>query len=119
MTAGVTVRKRHRNETMRILYLANYRLPTEKAHGIQIVKMCEAFADAGADLTLAYPDRITEISGTIFDYYGVRRKFGVEQLQVRDFVDRVPLGFLWTSILFMVGAIRHLRRTRYREWVYC
>ena len=29
---------------MNILYLANVRLPTEKAHGAQIMKMCEAFA---------------------------------------------------------------------------
>ena len=30
----------------RVVYLADVRLPTEKAHGWQIVKMCEAFAAA-------------------------------------------------------------------------
>jgi len=35
-----------------ILYIANIRLPTEKAHGLQIVQNCEAFADAGVDVTL-------------------------------------------------------------------
>ncbi len=32
---------------MTIYYLANVRLPTEKAHGIQIMQMCEAFAEHG------------------------------------------------------------------------
>ncbi len=33
-------------------YLAPVRLPTEKAHGLQIVQNCEALAAAGADVTL-------------------------------------------------------------------
>ena len=36
----------------RLIYIANIRLPTEKAHGLQIVQNCEAFADAGADVSL-------------------------------------------------------------------
>jgi hypothetical protein len=31
---------------MKLLYCANIRVPTEKAHGLQIVQYCEAFADA-------------------------------------------------------------------------
>jgi len=31
----------------KIIYIANARIPTEKAHGIQIMKMCEAFANYG------------------------------------------------------------------------
>jgi len=27
---------------MKLIYIANARIPTEKAHGIQIMKMCEA-----------------------------------------------------------------------------
>ena len=30
----------------KLLYLANIRLPTEKAHGLQIMQNCEAFAEA-------------------------------------------------------------------------
>ena len=33
---------------MKILYLANIRLPSEKAEGLQVMKMCEAFAKAKA-----------------------------------------------------------------------
>jgi glycosyltransferase involved in cell wall biosynthesis len=34
---------------MRLIYVANARIPTEKAHGLQIMKMCEAFALRIAD----------------------------------------------------------------------
>ena len=54
---------------MKILYLANLRLPTEKAYGIQIAKMCEAFADSGQEVLLFYPHRQNPvISQDIFSY---------------------------------------------------
>jgi hypothetical protein len=31
----------------KLVYIADIRLPTEKAHGIQIMEMCSAFADLG------------------------------------------------------------------------
>ena len=36
---------------MRITYIANVRLPTEKAHGLQIMKMCEALGKHQAPST--------------------------------------------------------------------
>lgn len=40
---------------MRLMYLAYQRLPTTRAHGYQIAKMCSAFAGAGLDVTLVQP----------------------------------------------------------------
>jgi hypothetical protein len=42
-------------QELRVIYLANARLPTEKAHGYQICKMCEAFALNGAEVVLLHP----------------------------------------------------------------
>lgn len=42
---------------MKLAFLANARLPTEKAHGHAIVKTCEAFAALGADVELWHPRR--------------------------------------------------------------
>ena len=62
---------------MKIAYLARRRIPSVNAHSVQIVEMCEAFADIGHDVVLVArtgdecPDRI-------FDRYGVRRNFEVE-----------------------------------------
>ena len=43
---------------MKLLYIGNIRLPTEKAHGLQIMQNCEAFADAGADVSLWAAQRV-------------------------------------------------------------
>ena len=42
---------------IRIAYIARMRMPTERAHGIQIMRMCEALASQGADVTLYYSRR--------------------------------------------------------------
>ncbi len=47
---------------MKLLYITNFRIPTEKAHGIQIMKMCEAFATCGTDVELVAPLRKTPIA---------------------------------------------------------
>ena len=70
---------------VKILYLANIRLPTEKAHGFQIAKMCEQFAVAGADVELRAPRRRTPITEDISSYYGVRRNFRVVYVDCMDF----------------------------------
>ena len=85
---------------MKILYIAAIRLPTEKAHGVQIMKTCEALSDNGAEVELVIPERVNALSGDAFAYYGVRKnfllticnmpKFGISAI---EFV----LGLLWFS----------------------
>jgi glycosyltransferase involved in cell wall biosynthesis len=75
--------------TGRLLYVANARLPTEKAHGHAIVKMCEAYAKAGIEVELWHPRRRQDprISGRrVFDYYGVAPTFGVRTLANIDVI---------------------------------
>jgi len=77
---------------MKLLYIANMRFPTEKAHGLQIMQNCEAFADAGADVTLWVTRRFnTPQMRAIADpwaYYGVKRNFTVRRLPC---IDLMPL----------------------------
>lgn len=70
---------------MKLLYIANLRLPTEKAYGIQIAKTCEAFANQGVDLTLVYPTRQNEIKDDFFDYFTVARNFKLNKIKSPDF----------------------------------
>lgn len=71
---------------MKILYLSNSRLPTEKAYGIQIIKMCEAFSVSGAEVLLAYPHRRSpHINLGLFEYFNVKTKFKTKQLNTPDF----------------------------------
>jgi glycosyltransferase involved in cell wall biosynthesis len=72
----------------RLFYLANVRMPTEKAHGLQIMQMCEAFARAGDNLRLIVPRRInTAEMSAIADawaYYGVARNFAMTRIPCLD-----------------------------------
>ena len=70
---------------VRILYVVNQRMPTEKAYGIQIAKMCEAFALNVVDVTLLMPQRGNPSRKTVFEYYGTINNFKIIQLRCLDF----------------------------------
>jgi glycosyltransferase involved in cell wall biosynthesis len=97
---------------MKIVYLANVRMPTEKAHGLQIMKMCEAFARAGHEVELVVTDRATAITESPFAYYGVEERFAITRLPVIDTVSRGRLGFLVSACSFGLRARGHVRRIR-------
>ena len=71
---------------MKLIYIANARIPTEKAHGIQIMQMCEAFTNAGNEVELVLPQRLNYIKGDPFEYYGVERNFKIKKLPCLDLI---------------------------------
>lgn len=79
---------------MKILYLANIRLPTEKAHGLQIMQNCEAFAEAGAEVRLWGARRVNtpELAAIsdVWAHYGVKRIFSITRLPCIDLMPLVP-----------------------------
>ena len=81
---------------MNILYIANLRLPTEKAYGLQIVKMCEAFANLDLHTTLLVPSRNNQIKKSIFEYYNVKGNFTFKKAWSPD--------FYWPGILDKVAV---------------
>lgn len=88
-------------ELMRILYIANVRMPTEKAHGVQIMKMCEAWG-AGHKVALFAPMRFNYIKTDPFDFYGVRRCFTIKKVLSLDFL---PLGNILGKAAFWAQNI--------------
>src|SRR3989344_2047521 len=100
----------------KLLYLSNLRLPTEKAYGIQITKMCEAFAEAGVSVELVYPYRKNPIKADVFDYYSVKKVFKVAKLPALDFhffgaFDKTVVGlksFISAVVLFFYILFRRL-----------
>ena len=60
-----------------MIYLANIRIPTEKAHGFQIMKMAEAFSKAGINLELVLPTKKNQEFKGIdpFNHYQVKNNF--------------------------------------------
>jgi len=93
---------------MKMLYIANARIPTEKAHGIQIMKMCEAFARSGADVNLIVPWRFNTIKEDPFYYYNVERIFKITTIPSIDFVAFGRLGFLIQTLSFISFAIGYV-----------
>ncbi|TAL49398.1 glycosyltransferase [Patescibacteria group bacterium] len=90
--------------SMKLIYIANIRLPTEKAHGIQIMKMCEAFAAQGVGVKLVVPRRKNFIKDDPFLYYGIKRKFKIIKIPCLDLVRWGKLGFLIESLTFFEFA---------------
>lgn len=88
---------------MVIHYLANARLPTEKAHGLQIVQNCEALAAAGADVTLVVPRRYNPAfrDADPWMHYGVARRFAIERVVC---LDLFPLG-RWCEPVAAIGVL--------------
>lgn len=70
---------------MKIIYITNSRIPTEKAHGYQIVKMCEEFAGRGALVELWLPSRTNEITEDIRSFYGLKNNFTIRIIKGFDF----------------------------------
>lgn len=87
-----------------IVYLANARIPTPRAYGLQIVKTCEAFAVHGAEVELVTPTRHTTITADAYTYYGVQKNFKLTQVATPDYVRFGSLGFLISAIWFSEKA---------------
>jgi glycosyltransferase involved in cell wall biosynthesis len=71
---------------MKIAYIANARMPTEKAHGLQIMHMCRAFSQIGHDVTLIIPSRKNWIEKSIWEFYGLEPCFKVIRVPIIDFI---------------------------------
>ena len=103
----------------RLVYLTSARLPTEKAHGLQIMKMCEAFADNGLDVTLLYPHRrqppgMASSDGP-FSFYGVRPVFEAKRLPCFDvgFLKRISESLWFWTLDFTATASILLESRRF------
>lgn len=97
---------------MKFVYIAAIRLPTEKAHGMQIMKTCEALAGEEIAVELIIPTRQNPIQEDPFSYYGVKKNFTITRLRCPDFVSGNlfgALGFWLQSWLFYRAVKKYLR----------
>src|SRR3989338_4767794 len=89
---------------MKLLYIADIRLPTEKAHGAQIMKTCEAFSLNGIDTELIVPWRFNHLKENPFNYYNIRGKFKITKIPSLDLVWLGRIGFLAHSLSFFFSV---------------
>ncbi len=64
-------------DNRRLVYLSDAAVPSREANSIQTMKMCEAFAAHGLEVTLVIPDRPTDESGDPYAFYDVDRCFEI------------------------------------------
>lgn len=106
---------------MRMIYIANARLPTEKAHGLQIMSMCAAFARAGAKVTLVVPRRWgnpIKVKGGAFAYYDIPKTFKIARVPCIDFLWTETKWSFWVQEWTFLASVLVYLWTHYAQVVY-
>jgi glycosyltransferase involved in cell wall biosynthesis len=65
---------------MKIVYIATSTIPSRTANSIHVMKMCQAFAQNGHEVTLIVPDNQANCEPgveDVFDFYGVKKCFEI------------------------------------------
>lgn len=65
---------------MKICYLAKTQIPSRRANSVHIMKMCQAFARNGHDVTLLLPKEGADEKVDVYSYYDVEPIFKIEWL---------------------------------------
>lgn len=91
---------------MKIYFVANARMPTEKAHGIHVAKMCEAFIEGGAQVVLVTPTRDRRAS--VRDFYHLRVDVPLVRLPTLDLYTLGRVGYRIGSSIFMLTSLLFL-----------
>lgn len=108
--------------TKKLFYIANARVPTEKAHGKQILCTCDALRAQGADITLVVPRRKNPLAGDPFSYYGIKKQFIMRRVWCLDLMT-LPvfkkLTFLLQVVSFGVRTIPIVWLRRNDSVIYC
>ena len=95
----------------KLLYISLMRLPTEKAHGLQIMQNCEAFAGVGCDVTLWVARRWnTGALGAVADpfaYYGVQANFRVRRIPCIDILPLFPPDGVGARFAFYILLVSY------------
>jgi len=86
-----------------LYYITYTNIPTKKAFGHPIVKMCDVFANT-EEITLVIPKKqdVKEKYGDIFTYYGLSNRFPIIEVPV---ISASQVSFLGEKISFLVERI--------------
>jgi len=67
---------------MKMLYISKSLIPSDTANSINVMKMCEAFANNGCDVDLLIPDnkQEQEKEESPYEFYGVKKIFSIHKI---------------------------------------
>lgn len=89
---------------MKFIYIVNAEMPTKKAYGVQVAKMCEAFARSGIELDMIVPWRYGT-KGDPYEYYGIKRNFRMIRLCSIDLIGIIPYFGYWIQAISFVTRV--------------
>jgi glycosyltransferase involved in cell wall biosynthesis/2-polyprenyl-3-methyl-5-hydroxy-6-metoxy-1,4-benzoquinol methylase len=90
-TRGHGHQTRRRKTAMKIVYVENVRIPSERAHAYQIVQTCAWLSRLGHDVTLVNPDRAG--GKDVFEAYGLPKdSFHHERIRAWDPLTTWPVA---------------------------
>jgi glycosyltransferase involved in cell wall biosynthesis len=99
----------------KIIYISNSRIPTEMAHGIQIMNTCKSLAGAGNNVELIVPTRRNRSSFKNTDpflFYGAEKNFKLKKIWSFDptLIARLPNGFYikFQAFFFIISLFFYL-----------
>jgi glycosyltransferase involved in cell wall biosynthesis len=96
----------------KIIYIANINISTERAHGIQITKTCEALARAGAQVELW-------VSGRKSSFGSANKNFTAKFLPSFNFLPKSwKINFYLKSLSFFISALFFLGREKSGAVIY-
>ncbi len=94
---------------MKIKYITNVRIPTSRAQGYAVMKMCEEFANSGAQVQLIVPNRRNnESESNPFTYYGISKNFKIRKVQSIDLLgpyEAFGKLFYWIDMLSFLFSL--------------
>src|SRR3989344_5073824 len=107
-------------QNTRLIYVANARFPTQKAHGVQIAQNICEFVRQNVQVTLVVPDRKNDLPiETPFAYYGLSECSQVVRVWVLDWIDFFkPVGFFVEQITFAFSTFFYLLKESQETIIY-
>ena len=95
-------------KSKKFFYITNSRVPTQRAHGLQIAKMCEGFTNSFPYVCLVIPKIPNSITSDVFEHYNLKRNFQVKKLPtlyLTRLAVSVPNVWYWIkSVSFAVST---------------
>jgi glycosyltransferase involved in cell wall biosynthesis len=105
---------------MPIIYLANIRLPTEKAHGVQIIETCKELAKIcegeNREFELIVCERWNPTAGEVFEYYNISKEdeFKITKIKTISLFTPYKWSYFLQKIHFIVKSRFYIWR-KYRK----
>lgn len=107
----------------RIAYLSIARLPSRTANSIHVMRMCQAMAEQGLEVTLyapAFPvSELEEISASLFDYYGINKNFRIKQYWWPSFKGRSSIYSSLVSLHTLLSGADLVYARDLKSAVFC